>query len=237
MVRINFSIEGEKAYRVDNAELAVSSGASISDMIDVEARVLVESSSVTPVKHITGVVLRVQIRIRQNRKLALGRGESSVFLKILVKSTVLMCPAESVHSCLVKIKELLPVLNERQDDSLLLKRTIANNRIVNSYTAELVVVVISGCDEGVGDVRDIIACIGLASDVGCCTLEVECVDKVAPEANELETKFYFVGDVGFSLTVTYTDGLLDPDDVGSSYYVSVWRVTFGSGDLQVGPAV
>lgn len=203
-------------YLVDNTELAVGLRTSISDVVNVEARIRIKSRSVNQVKHITSVVLGVLVRIRQDGKLSLGRGESSVFLEILVITTVLVCPAKSVHGCLVEIKQLVPVLDERHDDSLLLKSTVTKEGIIDGYTTKLVVLIISGCDEGVGDVRNIVACIRLAGDVSCGTLEIESVDKVAPETNELEAKLYFVGNVRLALAVAHAHGLFDPDNVGAN---------------------
>jgi hypothetical protein len=192
--------------------------ASISDVVDVEARVLINGCSIGKIKDITSIValrIRIGIRIRQNRKLALGRRESSILLKILLIPTVLMRPSQCIHVSLVEVEEALPILNVRKDDSLLLKRGITNEGVVDGNSAELVVVVVVGGDEGVGDVGDVEAAVGLAGDVGCGALEVEGVDEVLPETSELAAELDFVGDVGLAFAVAYTNWLFDPDDVGS----------------------
>ena len=218
-------------YLVDNAQLAVCLGTSISDVVNVETRVLVQSGCVCVVEHVTGIILGIKIRIGQNLEFALWRRESAVFLKILVKTTVLMCPAQGIHCRLVKIEQLVPVLDKRENNSLLLQSSIANDRIINSYTAKLVVIVIISSDERISDVRNVEACVGFSGDVCRETLHVKGIDEVLPEAGELETEFYFVCDVGFALGVSYSDGLFNPNDVGSEMSVKVfggvgcWRLT------------
>lgn len=209
----------EETYRIDDAKLSIKMRASIGDVVDVEARVLIKSSGVGKIKDITSIValrIRIGVWIRQNRELFLRRRESSILLKILLIPTVLMRPPQSIQVRLVEVEEVLPVLNVREDDSLLLKRGIANEGVVDGDSAELVVVVIVGSDESVGDVGDVEAAVGLASDVGCGALKVEGVDEVLPEAGELAAKLDFVGDVGLAFAVAYANGLFDPDDVGSS---------------------
>lgn len=226
----------DKTYRVDNAQLTVCLGTSISDVVNVETRVLVQSGCVCVVEHVTGIILGIKIRIGQNLEFSLGRRESTILLQILVKATVLMSPAEGIHCRLVKIEQLVPVLDKRENNGLLLQSCITNDRIIDSYTAELVVIVIISSDERIGDVRNVEACIGFSSDVCCETLHVKGVDEVFPEAGELETEFYFVCDVGLALGVAYSDRLFDPDDVGSEMLVEMFWVA-GFGDLQVCPAV
>src|SRR5690349_21428370 len=107
-------------YRVDNAQLTVCRRTSISDVINVETRVLVQRGGVCPVEHITSIILGIQIRIRQNLEFSLRRGESTVFLKVLVKATMFVCPAQGIHRRLIKIEQLIPVLDEWKNNSLLL---------------------------------------------------------------------------------------------------------------------
>lgn len=195
-------------------------GAGIGDVVDVEAGVLIKSSGIGIIKDITSVValrIRVGVRIRQNRKVALGWWESCVLLEILLIPAVLMRPSQSIQVSLVEVEEVLPVLNVGEDDSLLLKRAISDNGVVDGDSTELVVVVVVGSDEGVGDVGDVLAGVGLAGDVGCGALEFKSVDEVLPEAGELEAELDFVGDVGLASAVTYTNGLFDPDDVCSGH--------------------
>lgn len=194
-------------------------GAGISDVIDVEARVRVKSSSVSIVEDVTSIValgIRIGIRIRQNRELLLRRRESSILLEILFIPTVLMGPSQSIYVGLVEIEQVRPVLDVRVDDSLLLESAVTDDRIIDGHAAELVVIVIVGCDEGIGDVGDVVAGVGLSSDVGGGALELEGVDKVLPEADELLAELDFVGDVGLALAVADTDGLFDPNNVCAS---------------------
>lgn len=194
-------------------------GAGISDVINVKARVRIKSSGVSPVKDIASIValgIRIGIRIRKNREFLLGRRESSILLEILLIPAVLMRPSQSIRVCLVKIEQVRPVLDIGEDDSLLLKSAITDNGIIDGYAAELVVIVIVGRDESIGNIRDVVACIGLSSDVGGGALELKGVDEVLPEADELLAELYFVGDVGLALAVAYTDRLFDPDNVGAS---------------------
>src|SRR5690348_5986419 len=138
-------------YRVDNTQLTVCCGTSISDVINVETRVLVQRGGVCPVEPITSIILGIQVGIWQNLELTLGWRESTVFLKILVKATMFMCPAQGIHRRLVKIEQLIPVLDKRQDNSLLLQSSITNDRIIDSYTTKLVIIVIISSDERIGD--------------------------------------------------------------------------------------
>lgn len=194
-------------------------GAGISDVIDVEARVRVKSSRVSPVEDITGIValgIRIGIRIRQNGELLLRRRESSILLEILLIPTVLMGPPQSICVGLVEIEQVRPVLDVREDDSLLLKSAVTDDRIIDGHAAELVVIVVVGSDESIGDVGNVVAGVGFTSDVGGGSLELKGVDKVLPEADELLAELDLVGDVGLALAVAYTDGLFDPDNVCAS---------------------
>ena len=209
----------DKTYRVDDAQLTVCLGTCISDVVNVETRVLVQSGCVCVVEHVTGIILGIKIRIGQNLEFSLGWRESTVFLEILVKPTMFMCPAQGIHCRLVKIEQLIPVLDKRENNSLLLQSSITDDRIIDSYTTKFVVIIIISSDERIGDVRYVETCVRFSGDVCCETFHVKGVDEVLPEAGELETEFYFVCDVGFALGVAYSDGLFDPDDVGSEMSV------------------
>jgi hypothetical protein len=125
-----------------------------------------------------------------------------------------MGPPKGVQGCLVEVDEVLPVLNVWIDDGLLLQGAVSDDGIVDGDTAQLVVCVIIGRNEGVGDVWDIVASIRLSSNVSRSSLKLKCLDKVPPEANELKAKLNLVGDVGLPLAVADTDRLLNPDDIG-----------------------
>ena len=98
---------------------------------------------------------------------------------------------------------------------MLLNSRVADEGVVDGDAAELEVFLVIGGDESIGDVRDVIASIGFASDVGRGAFEGKGGDEVAPEAGELLAEFDFVGDVGFALAEADADGLLNPDDVCS----------------------
>ena len=65
---------------------------------------------------------------------------------------------------LVELEDVLPLVNERHDSHRLLNKIIAQSRIVDGDTSELVKRVVCSRDEGIGDVGNVEACITLASD-------------------------------------------------------------------------
>jgi hypothetical protein len=91
-------------------------------VVDVEARIDFEGGSIRVVKHVAGVVSRlVEVRIRKNREWALGRRERAIRLEVGRVVAILVRPAEGVHVRLVDVEEVLPVLDEGENDSLLLQ--------------------------------------------------------------------------------------------------------------------
>lgn len=201
-------------YLVHDAKLGVREGTRVGDVVDVEARVRVEGTLVSPVKHVTRVVAGgVAVRVGQDGPGPLGR-EGGVLVEVARVVAVLVGPAQGVHVGLVEVEDVLPGLDEGVDYGLLLQGAVADDGVVDGDAAELVVLVVLGGDEGVGDVGHVVAGVGLAGDVGRGALEAERVDEVAPEADELEAELDFVGDVGRALAVADADGLFDPDHVG-----------------------
>jgi hypothetical protein len=183
-------------------------------VVVVEARIDFKGGSIRVVKHVAGVVSRlIKVRIRENREWTLGRRECAVRFEVGRIVAVLVRPAEGVHVRLVDVEEVLPVLDEGENDSLLLQSRVADEGIVDGDAAELEVVIVIGRDEGVGDVGDVKAGVGLARDVSRGAFEVEGGDEVAPKASELLGELDFIGDVGGALAEADADGLLDPDDV------------------------
>ena len=54
----------------------------------------------------------------------------------------------------VEVEELGPVIDVRNDDDLLLDRGVAENRVVDSNAGKIVVSLVFGFDEGVGNIWD-----------------------------------------------------------------------------------
>jgi hypothetical protein len=189
--------------------------ASVGDVVNVEAGVGIKGSAVGIVENIASVIARsISVWVREDWERSLGRWESPVVVDVSGKVAVLMGPPKGVQGCLVEVDEVLPVLNVWIDDGLLLQGAVSDDGIVDGDTAQLVVCVIIGRNEGVGDVWDIVASIRLSSNVSRSSLKLKCLDKVPPEANELKAKLNLVGDVGLPLAVADTDRLLNPDDIG-----------------------
>ncbi len=130
---------------------------------------------------------------------------------------MLMRPAQSIHVGLVEVEQILPILDKGINDCLLLKSLVSQDRIVDGDAAQLVVVVVVGCDECIGEVRHVEARVRFACDVRGGALQFEGVDKVAPKTDELEAKLDLVGDIGDALAEADADWLLNPDYVGTSY--------------------
>lgn len=211
------NVWGQVYVRVSGAHDAKNAWeAYICDVVDVEARVGLESCRIGVVEDIACVVTDVQIRVWKHREWSLGRRERSVRFEVGREVAVLMGPAEGVHVAVVEIEEVLPVLDEGIDDSLLLKSPISEDWVVDGDAAEIVVVLIIGRDESVGKVRHVETGIGFSRDVCGGALEVESVDEIAPETDELKAQFDFVGDIGDSLAEANADWLLYPDHIGSA---------------------
>ena len=107
----------------------------------------------------------------------------------------------------------MPVLEVRRNDHLLLGSVVAEDRVVDVDTLERHVRVVGG-DEGVCDVRDVVATVALSSEVEVPALNAECLNKLLVETDKLLAELVLVGDVGCSLGETHANGLLNPHHVG-----------------------
>ena len=119
----------------------------------------------------------------------------------------------TVQERLVEVEQVVPVLQVRSNDNLLLSSVVCNNRIVDVDTLERHIGVISG-DEGICNVWNIVATVTLTSEVEIPSLDTEGLDELLVEANELLAKLHLVRDIGCTLSEANADGLLDPHHVG-----------------------
>ena len=114
----------------------------------------------------------------------------------------------------IEVKEVLPVIHERNDNSLLLVRAISDDRVIDGNSLEVVVVGIVGIEVSLSDVWDVVSSVRFSSQVYLISMYVESIDKVLVESDELLSKTDFINNVGSTLRETYTDWLLHPDHVG-----------------------
>lgn len=192
--------------------------ASVGDVINVEAGVGIEGSSVGIVENVASIIARhIGVWVREDGEWPLRRGESPVVINVGGKVAVLMGPSKGVQSCLVEVDEVLPVFDVWIYDGLLLQGAISNDGIVDGDTAQLVVGVVIGRNEGVSEVWDIVTSIRFSSDVSRSSLKLKCLNKVTPEADKLKAELDLICDVGLPLTIADADRLLNPDDVGSGW--------------------
>lgn len=98
--------------------------------------------------------------------------------------------------------------------TLLLDCAISKDRIVDTNSSQIVVLLVIRLDECIRDVWDVIATIALACEVHFAVVNFECVDEVFVEADELLAQFYFVRDVRLALRETYADRLFNPEHIG-----------------------
>lgn len=66
-----------------------------------------------------------------------------------------MALADSVKECLVEVNEVLPELDEGQNNDLLLDGLITNDGVIDGDTSEVEVVCVVGGDEAISDVWDL----------------------------------------------------------------------------------
>ena len=187
--------------------------AGFGNMVDVEAGIDFEERVVHVVEYVAGVVGGV-VRVGQDWERGGWRGKLKVFLEVGAVATGILFGVNRVQEGAVEEEQLRPVIHKRYDDGLFLKRVIPNDRIVNSYTSEIVVDRVIRVDECVGDVRHVVSTITLTSQVYLSVLDLKCVDEALVETDELLTELHFVRDVRYPLCITNTDWLLNPHHVG-----------------------
>lgn len=116
------------------------------------------------------------------------------------------------------------MLDKRENYNLLLDSVVTKDRIIDTDTGKVEVLLVVGLDKAVGDVRNVHAGVRLSSDVRLPVVGVEGINKVLVEAAELLGKFNLVGDIGYALGVADANWLLNPKHVGDV----VPRVRVGS---------
>lgn len=127
--------------------------------------------------------------------------------------TLVVALPDTVQERLVEVEQVVPVLEVRSNDNLLLSSVVCNDRIVDVNTLERHIGVISG-DEGICNVWNVVAAVALTSEVEIPSLDTEGLDELLVEANELLAELDLVRDIGCTLSEANADGLLDPHHVG-----------------------
>jgi len=197
---------------VDLTEHRVRVRASLSDVVDVEARVDLQDSRVRTGELVAGVVVGVSL-LRQGGDWSLRRRELEVLLHVLGVATLIIALPDTVQERLVEVEQVVPVLQVRSDDNLLLGSIVCNDRVVDVDALEGHVGVIRS-DEGVCNVWNVVAAVALTGQVEIPSLDTEGLNELLVEANELLSKLNFVGDVWCTLSEADADRLLDPHHVG-----------------------
>ena len=197
---------------VDFTEDRVGVGAGLGDVVDVEARVHLEDSRICVGELITRIVVCISLS-GKDRELLLRRRVGEVLVEVISVTALVVTLPKALHEGLVEVEDVLPVLEVRRNDHLLLGSVVAEDRVVDVDTLERHVRVVGG-DEGVCDVRDVVATVALSSEVEVPALNAECLNKLLVETDKLLAELVLVGDVGCSLGETHANGLLNPHHVG-----------------------
>jgi hypothetical protein len=108
--------------------------------------------------------------------------------------------ANSLHERIIEVQQVLPELDVREDDNLLLDGLVTNDWVVDTDTSKVEVLGVIGLDEAVRDVWNIEPGVRLAGDVRLPVVESKEINEALVEATELSSKFDFIGDVRCSLS-------------------------------------
>lgn len=154
-VEVDLSTRRRVISSVDYAELAVGVGACLRNVVDVEAGVNLEDGRVEVVKLITSAGLGA-IRIGENRERTLRGRELEVCVHVGGVVASVLALTGGFQERLVEVHKVLPELNIRQNDDLLLDCLITDDWIVDRDARQVEIFVIVRGDETVGDVRDIV---------------------------------------------------------------------------------
>lgn len=96
----------------------------------------------------------------------------------------------TVEESLVEVEEVFPIAKKSCCWSFLEGVVVVDGRVVDLNTFDVVVLGVVLVKHGIGDIRNILPCVGLASDVDFVSSQTESVHEVLPKGQEL------VGDVG-----------------------------------------
>ena len=212
-VEVDFGTWGRVVAGVDYAKLGVWVRACLSDVVDVEAGVHLENGGVEVVELVAGVVLRA-VWVGENRESALWWWEGEVLVHIVGVTALLVVLGDLLHECVVQEEQVLPKVYEGEEDNLLLDGLVTNDGVVDGDTSKVEVLVIIGSNEAVGNVGDVVTGVRLSGDVGLPVVESEEVNEALVETTELVAELNLIGDVGGTLRVANTYGLLNPEHVG-----------------------
>ena len=114
--------------------------------------------------------------------------------------------------------------------TLLLGSSIANDWINKSNALDVGILGIVGLNEGIGNVWNVEATVALAGDVHLVSLDLKRIHEVLVEAQKLLRESDLVGDVGYTLRISHSYGLLDPEHVrqiSPAVGVLCWRERAG----------
>lgn len=96
----------------------------------------------------------------------------------------------------------------------MLQCPISNYWIIYRDTGKVIVDLVLEVYKGIGNIRDIIACITFASQVDFALLEAKGSDEILVEARKFFAETDFVGDIWRALSEANAHGLFHPEHVG-----------------------
>ena len=193
--------------RIHDAKNRVSERTFVADVIDVKAGVCLRRR----VKH-RGLHVARLVSWAKHGELAGRRRESEVLLVIVRVAALVRCGVQRLQEGLVQIEKVGPVVDVGRDDDFGLEDLIAKDRVVDRDTGEVVVDLVFGVDKCVGNVGDVEAAVGFASQVDLAVLHLERLDELLVEADEFLAQLDLVRDVWSALGETDADWLFDPEE-------------------------
>lgn len=115
-------------------------------MVDIEAWVDFKNSIVGSIEHVACIVVG-GIRIWQHWERPVWWWECEILLKVSVVTALALTFMDLSQERFIQVQQVLPVIDEGNDDDILLNSAITDDRVVDGDTLEVVVGCISCCDE------------------------------------------------------------------------------------------
>ena len=75
-------------------------------------------------------------------------------MKVIGVSTLISSVVDFFCEAVIQVEKVRPIVDVRDDDSLLLNRGVTKNRVIDPNTGEIVVFLVICFDKGIGDIGD-----------------------------------------------------------------------------------